>query len=108
MQGIPLSTFQSNYRAMLAYVRYDKPRAALVRLDIWQDPSAKNRLGQPRPAYNAIITSGCAGTHRQMADDSQLCLDPRKHWSMRDDTYHPNDRGRNLIAPAILMAMPPV
>lgn len=108
-RSIPLKRFVKGYSYVLRHVRAASPSAQLVCLGGWGDPRRVNRIGIAEARYNAAAAAACAGARGQFVDLSSVYLDPKDHGPVgrvtflgHGDRFHPNDRGHELVAAAVL------
>lgn len=108
-RSIPLTKFEKGYALVLDRVRDTSPNTQLLCLGGWDDPRRMNRLGVAAAQYDAAAAAACTAARGQYVGLSALYLDSRDHGPRgrdtflgRADRFHPNDRGHELIADAVL------
>ncbi|MGH7910522.1 MAG: SGNH/GDSL hydrolase family protein [Candidatus Dormibacteraceae bacterium] len=107
--GTPLLSYQSGATALLQRVRDTSPRASVLCLGAWEGAFSIDRMGVPVSAYNAIDQHACAVRHAAYLSLSPIfqiraCRGPKGRPTAfgRGDDFHPNDRGHQRLAAAIL------
>ena len=85
------------------------PKADLVCIGAWLDPTSTNRLGVAVVDYDVATRTACGAVGGRYVDLSSTYLDPLNHgpagrqtYQGPGDLYHPNDRGHAQIADLVL------
>jgi acyl-CoA thioesterase I len=108
----PPSAYQAAYTAVIRRLRQASPAARLVCLGGWDNPSSVNRLGVPAARYDQVAQAACRAAGGTYVDVSGLYLQrsdrgPAGQVTTRGvrDGFHPNDRGHQRLAAAVLRAV---
>jgi hypothetical protein len=103
--------FAASYAELLHQVRAASPKADLVCLGAWLDPSSVNRLGVVAVDYDVAVRTACGAEGGHYVDLSAAYLDVRNHgpagrptYQGPGDLFHPNDRGHAEVASLVLAA----
>jgi acyl-CoA thioesterase-1 len=109
VRATPVAVFSASYAEVLRRIRAASPHADLVCLGGWDDPSVPNRIGVTAREYDAVAWSACESQGGDYVDLSPMFMDPRNHGPVGRSTYagpgdlfHPNDRGHEALAAAVL------
>jgi acyl-CoA thioesterase-1 len=110
-RDVPVDVFAASYAELLHQVRGASPKADLVCLGAWLDPSSANRLGAMAVDYDVAVRAACGVEGGQYVDLSAAYLDVRNHGPAGrptdegpGDLFHPNDRGHAEVASLVLAA----
>lgn len=107
-----LSTYRTAYSQVLRELRHSSARARLVCLGGWDNPRAVNRTGIPAGWYDQVAQAACSAAGGSYLDISGIYLQRSDHGpagmvttlGIRDG-FHPNDRGHQRLAAAVLGAL---
>lgn len=107
-----LSTYRTAYRQVLAELRHSSARARLVCLGGWDNPRAVNRTGVSAGRYDQVAQAACKAAGGRYLDISGVYLQRADRgpagmvttMGVRDG-FHPNDRGHQRLAAAVLGAL---
>jgi len=109
VKDVPLDVYAASYADILDQLRAASPKADLVCLGAWLDPTTVNRLGVAAVDYDVATRTACGEKGGRYVDLSATYLDPLNHGPMGrqtyhgpGDLYHPNDRGHAEIADLVL------
>lgn len=109
VRDVPVNVYEATYSELLDRLRVASPKADLVCLGAWLDPSSLNRLGVAAVDYDVATRTACGEAGGRYVDLSATYLDARNHGPLGrqtyhgpGDTYHPNDRGHEEIAALVL------
>jgi acyl-CoA thioesterase-1 len=109
VQGVPVPVFAAYYGDVLGRLRTASPRADLICLGGWDDPGDRNRLGVAAVDYDVATRTACGAEGGRYVDLSAIYLDARNHgpegrptFHGAGDVFHPNDRGHEAVATAVL------
>jgi acyl-CoA thioesterase I len=109
VKDVPVDVYAASYADVLEQLRAASPKADLVCLGAWLDPTAVNRLGVAAVDYDVATRTACGEEGGRYVDLSATYLDPLNHGPMGrqtyhgpGDLYHPNDRGHAQIADLVL------
>jgi len=109
VKNVPVDVYDASYADVLHRLRAASPRADLVCLGAWLDPSEVNRLGATAVDYDVATRTACNEVGGTYVDLSGTYMDFRNHgpagrqtYHGPGDLYHPNDRGHAEIAALIL------
>lgn len=100
-----ISTFTSDYRALIAEIRAKSPKAALICAGAWNEPKKAN-------PYDAVIESTCKASGGQYRALNGFFTTEINRWVdgvMPDgteiDNFHPSDTGHKAIAQQLMTAV---
>jgi len=109
VKDVPVDVYAASYADILDQLRAASPKADLVCLGAWLDPTTVNRLGVAAVDYDVATRTACGEKGGRYVDLSATYLDPLNHGPMGrqtyhgpGDLYHPNDRGHAEIADLVL------
>jgi acyl-CoA thioesterase-1 len=109
VKNVPVDVYAASYADILDQLRAASPKADLVCLGAWLDPTSVNRLGVAAVDYDVATRTACGEEGASYVDLSSTYLDPLNHgpagrptYHGPGDLYHPNDRGHAEIAGLIL------
>jgi acyl-CoA thioesterase I len=109
VRDVPVDVYAASYADVLDQLRAASPRAELVCLGAWLDPTSVNRLGVAAVDYDVATRTACGEEGARYVDLSAAYLDPLNHgpagrqtYHGPGDLYHPNDRGHAEIADLVL------
>jgi acyl-CoA thioesterase-1 len=109
VRDVPVDVFAATYAELLDQVRAASPKADLVCLGAWLDPSSVNRLGVMAVDYDVAVRTSCGAEGGHYVDLSAAYLDVRNHgpagrptYQGPGDLFHPNDRGHAEVASQVL------
>jgi lysophospholipase L1-like esterase len=109
VRDVPVDVYAASYAEVLDTLRAASPRADLVCLGAWLDPSSVNRLGVAAIDYDVAARADCLAEGGRYVDLSAAYLDVRNHGPAGRPTYlgpgdlfHPNDRGHAELASLVL------
>jgi acyl-CoA thioesterase I len=109
VRDVPVDVFAATYAELLDRVRAASPRADLVCLGAWLDPSSVNHLGAMAVDYDVAVRTACGAEGGHYVDVSAAYLDVRNHgpagrptYQGPGDLFHPNDRGHAELASLVL------
>jgi acyl-CoA thioesterase-1 len=117
VHDVPVDVYEASYEEVVDRLRTASPKAELVCLGAWLDPSSVNRLGVAAVDYDVATRTACGAEGGRYVDLSAAYLDVRNHGPVGRPTYHgpgdlfhPNDRGHAEVASLVLAgdAVPPV
>ncbi|MGH7911915.1 MAG: SGNH/GDSL hydrolase family protein [Candidatus Dormibacteraceae bacterium] len=107
--GTPLLSYNAASTTLLQRVRQTSPTASLLCLGAWESASSIDKMGIPVGAYDAIDKHACAAGRGSYLSPSPIfqtrtCRGPagRRTAFGRGDDFHPNNRGHERLASAIL------
>jgi acyl-CoA thioesterase I len=110
--GVPVETFQTNYREILDRVRAASPRATLLCLGLWNDPDRRNQITVTVSEYDQVVQRGCAAHKGTYVPLGELFNSKPNHGPAGtsdrhgvSDYHHPNDEGHHQIAMAVVGAL---
>lgn len=102
---VPLSAFQDAYEDLLSKITSANPGVPVLCAGVWEG----NGGGPEGPQYDEIIERACADVGGQFVPLRTLYQDPTTigpaglpSYLGESDDFHPNDRGHELIASALL------
>jgi lysophospholipase L1-like esterase len=109
VKNVPVDVYAASYADILDQLRAASPKAELVCLGAWLDPTSVNRLGVAAVDYDVATRTACDEEGGRYVDLSSVYLDPLNHgpqgrqtYHGPGDLYHPNDRGHAQIADLVL------
>jgi acyl-CoA thioesterase-1 len=109
VKDVPVDVYAASYADILDQLRAASPKAELVCLGAWLDPTSTNRLGVAAVDYDVATRTACGEEGGRYVDLSATYLDPLNHgpqgrqtYHGPGDLYHPNDRGHAEIADLVL------
>jgi len=113
-RGNPIGTYQATLDQLLVGLREGSPEAQLVCLGVWGAPGSFNGDHVSLTAYDAAAQQSCEGEKGHFVPLDGIFADPGSRgpsgqatpWGPTDG-WHPNDAGAQLIADAVLAAIPP-
>ncbi len=112
VRSTPVDVFAASYAAVLRRLRAASPHGDIVCLGGWDDPAAVNHLDLTAREYDDIARSACAAEDGRYIDLSAIYLDGRNHgpdgrptFRGPGDLFHPNDRGHQELASAVLASL---
>jgi acyl-CoA thioesterase-1 len=109
VKNVPIDVYAASYADVLQRLRAASPKADIVCLGAWLDPSSTNRIGMAAVDYDVATRTACDEVGGTYVDLSATYLDLRNHgpagrqtYHGPGDLYHPNDRGHAEIAALVL------
>jgi acyl-CoA thioesterase-1 len=108
-RGTPLASYQATYAEVIRRVRESSPNAKLVCLGGWGSPRSVNGAGITAERYNNVARTVCTAGRGTFLSLSGLYLQKADHGPPAGaptvglaDYFHPNDRGHQQLADAVL------
>jgi len=109
VHDVPVDVYAAWYAGALDRLRAASPKAELVCLGAWADPSSVNGLGVAAVDYDVAARAACGAEGGRYVDLATVYLDVRNHgpagrptYNGPGDVFHPNDRGHAEVASMVL------
>jgi acyl-CoA thioesterase I len=110
-KDVPVDRYSAAYAELLDRLRTASPKAELICMGAWSDPTQKNRLGAEVIDYDLAARTQCEAAHGHYVDISAAYLDMHNHgpagrptYQGPGDIFHPNDAGHAELAELVLAA----